>query len=59
MDAQTPNMQQNMMGGPVGMQMQMMQQPMGNHPDFGNDQFSAKPRVVPQKKYRDPYREYV
>ena len=26
---------------------------------LGDGGFSAKPQVIKQKKYRDPYREYV
>jgi len=26
---------------------------------LGQDGFSAKPQVIRQKKYRDPYREYM
>lgn len=41
------------------MQLNMMDQAMNQNGYMGNDGFSAKPKVVKTKKYRDPYREYV
>lgn len=63
MDAQTPNMQaqmpQQMMGQPMMQANQMMGQQMMQGGGFDNDGFSAKPQLIKQKKYRDPYREYM
>ena len=38
---------------PMAMQMQ---QPGGQIGGYG---FAAKPQIIKQKKYRDPYREYM
>jgi hypothetical protein len=48
--------QQQNAGNFNGMQMQQQQMAQGMVGGYG---FAAKPKLVNQKRYRDPYREYV
>jgi len=43
----------------IGQQMQMNPMQMNGGGFDTNNGFSAKPQVIKQKKYRDPYREYM